>query len=671
MAGKRIVAVGAILALVLAGIGAAGWLLSRPSRPRSAAVRLLQKQAGYVPDEVCAECHADIADAVARSEMGRSWNTWQDAEANEDRSPGRKLVETSDFCYEVWFEEGKHLQREFRRDGQGHQFETQIRQIAYVMGSGAKGRAYVVSDKGFLAFAPVGWYANKGIWDMSPGYDTVNQRFRRELAERCMSCHNAYAPVRTGSACAYDEPLPRGIGCQRCHGPGAAHVQRRRTGNVALPETIVNPAKLPDDRHQDVCLNCHLAGDVVVPEPGHDVWSFQPGMSLRETRSELFIGDNSEKLKAVGHAPRSMASACYQRSGGRMTCTFCHDPHLPAAEFTPDDYNVRCLECHTKQPCTRPLRRREQADRGNCVQCHMPKQKTRDIPHTAATDHWIQRPGQKLGNPLPMTRANEDLVSFWPISDGQLGCAYIERYEATDEMDKIRYGVRLLETALAENPDPPMWRMSLGIGYFRLGRYREAEKALQPLVEAYSDLVDARHMLALTWAQLGRDRDAIELLEDTLKQWPSYRAGDSVLAHLLHRTSQHSRLLEMEDRVFATHPDDPQRLEIVADSMRRLGKSRVEIEATLERAIAADGAAAWPHLVRASLVARDQVMSSIEENVRAAVLAEPASERARVAYAGLLAAQGRRDDALRQLDAVLKLNPNYRPALELKSKLAR
>ena len=81
-------------------------------------------------------------------------------------------------------------------------------------------------------------------------------------------------------------------------------------------------------------LNCHLEGQVAVIREGKQQAEFRPGDNLFDY--ELFFvyesGTGSEG-RAVSQWEALLKSACKQKSGDRMTCTTCHDPHgSPAPE---------------------------------------------------------------------------------------------------------------------------------------------------------------------------------------------------------------------------------------------------------------------------------------------------------------------------------------------------
>ena len=171
----------------------------------------------------------------------------------------------------------------------------------YVIGSGNHARTFLHRNAdGRLVQMPVSWYAEReGYWAMSPGYDRpAHLDFRRVVDAGCMSCHNGYprAPRRRRSARRPEVrrsrgSLPEGIDCQRCHGPGQAHVDAVKAGDVeAGLRAIVNPAKLDRDRQLESCMQCHLESTSTplpfqIPRYEHPPFSYTPGKPL----SDYFI----------------------------------------------------------------------------------------------------------------------------------------------------------------------------------------------------------------------------------------------------------------------------------------------------------------------------------------------------------------------------------------------
>ncbi len=654
-----------LLAALAAIGGVAGSLWSRAARSLDEA-RGGRLPAGYADDASCAVCHADIAASYARSGMGQAWRRWSDATLIEDRTEPSAPRSAGSFQYQVLFRDGRQRQHESRAAEGADDFETLSREATYVLGSGMEGRAYVASDNGYLTIMPLSWYTDQGRWDLSPNYDRHNQRFSRAVQPGCIACHNGVVGFVAGSTNCYAEPLPSGLGCQRCHGPAADHVAEQSglkpSGSSPNSDgTFVNPAKLAADRAQDVCLQCHLLGDISIMQPGYGEWDFRPGMRLADVRSDFIADSEDAAFRAVGHGPRSMASECFRKSGGQMTCIFCHDPHRPSNEPPPSFYNQKCLACHSSRGCRRPVQVDERADAGDCVACHMPKRDTADITHAVATEHWIRRTAELPAPPRATQPAT--LKPFWPeTSDGQLGSAIVEYFAARGELAAVERGVGLLEQSLESTPGVAEWLWRLGYGQLLLGRIEQALRSVDRAIAAKPNLDTAQHLRGEVLVRFGRKTAAIAQFEKVLELWPRFYEADARLAKLYLDTGRPQRLVEMEERFFREHPADAERLGLVARALEKMGRPAADVDAALDRAIAADGARASPHLWRAELAVRRGDVERVEPAIRLARRAEPDSTAADVAWAGLMASRGQRGEAIATLQNVLAREPNHAAA---------
>jgi Tetratricopeptide repeat len=337
-------------------------------------------QPGYVDPATCRPCHQQIFAAYAKTGMGRSFG------------PARSVPPLDRFSHDRSRQVFSVIQR-----GQGSVLRRQEpafeRSIDYVIGSGNHSRTYVHQTANRrLIELPVSWYAEKGgSWAMSPGYDRPDHSgFRREVGDSCLFCHNGY-PSQANAG------LASGIDCQRCHGPGEAHL--KRTG------PIVNPAKLDSTRRLEVCLQCHLeSASRTLPEairrPGRGPFSYRPGEPLADYKVYFqFTGvqASQDRITVNGAGYGLMKSQCFIRSEGRLQCTTCHDPHGQAR------MNLRqvCSGCHQSS---------HEAARQDCAGCHMPKRRTEDAVHVVMTDHFIRR--QPLtGNPLAEIAERHDKLN--------------------------------------------------------------------------------------------------------------------------------------------------------------------------------------------------------------------------------------------------------------------
>ena len=177
-----------------------------------------------------------------------------------------------------------------------------------------------------------------------------------------MFCHNAYPDIPAGHDQLRAEPvfsgaLPEGIDCQRCHGPGARHVEiARRTACVGGSHSRMRSSirrALNADRQMEVCMQCHLETDqlsvsafdsqvrsrAIFVSAGraargfHAVLRPRAGRTLRTTVFRLltrFIACECRMLLEkrrqvdVHHVPRSARSAADIGAGYNAVCRQCH-----------------------------------------------------------------------------------------------------------------------------------------------------------------------------------------------------------------------------------------------------------------------------------------------------------------------------------------------------------
>lgn len=410
--------------------------------------------------------------------------------------------------------------------------------LEYLVGSGRHSRTYLTTFDGFLTESPLTWYASTGSWKMSPGYDHKrHQGFERPVDVGCLVCHCGGIEEVNGAFHRL-EVGEMAIGCERCHGPGAAHVEFHRARPPvdvvhAAKDPIIHPRKLSRDRQDALCAQCHLRGDATVLRPGKTAADFQPGSLLTDTRIDWFLQTAGAEMRVVGHSDQMAASRCWQATE-TLTCTTCHAGHSTGdrgREVLLQEYRSTCLGCHSESSCGAAAESRgavQPAD--NCVSCHMPQVST-DIPHIAFTHHRIGVHGRnKTGGVIDPRQA--ELVPFGAAAglpplelrrSHALACAEYSARAATPEMSAEFHNraLRELLELIRETPHDGEVAAALARISWEGGDLQKAqtaaERALQAAVLSSGGRVNSLFVLGDVLLQQSRYRDAIAPLEKLTK----------------------------------------------------------------------------------------------------------------------------------------------------------
>ena len=354
--------------------------------------RNLSTNIQYVGKESCRKCHEEIYEEFIKSGMGHSFYLPGTQPWIEDFHQKMVFDSLSQLYYQPILKNDRMFINEFRLDKDQDTIFSNLWKIDWVVGSGRQTRSYIIEKNGYLYEAPITWYSNKKIWDLSPGYhDGFNSGFRRPLGEECIHCHNGYSPFSEGTLNHF-KSINQSIDCERCHGPGQIHVDNMEkdlivdVGKGEIDYTIVNPKHLDIAFQFDICQQCHLQG-IVVTQKGKRFQDYRPGLSLNNFFDVFTVeNQNNHEFGIASHAERLKKSKCFQKSKN-LTCTSCHNPHQPT------DLSLAvqaCLNCHSKPHQTKCSFNENFKSNKNCVQCHLNKSGTSDIPHVQFTDHFIR-----------------------------------------------------------------------------------------------------------------------------------------------------------------------------------------------------------------------------------------------------------------------------------------
>ncbi len=389
----------------------------------------------------CMTCHENVHSTFIHTGMGQSFDS-----ATILKSKAKfqqfKIIPNTNFRYTVldskrnlyyypfWSNDSLFIE-EFRVENALKTYQRK-EYISYIIGSGQHTNSHFWKDGAYLHQAPLTFYTQKGIWDLPPGFEVQNTSFDRKIDMECMSCHNGMPEVNKQSINIFNK-IPKGIDCERCHGPGELHVNLKRQGIIVdtskeADRSIVNPKRLPYSRQVDICQRCHLQGNNVL-KPGKLFSDFRPGMKLSDV-FEVYMPkyENNDYFVMAGHSDRFQKSACFIASNPKnqlesynakinFTCINCHNPHVSVKATQNQVFNQTCVGCHQDQSKKSGLHQcklppTKQIHVQGCVGCHMPASGAEDIPHVMVHDHKIQRPKDivsRTANTSPEKKKSSDV----------------------------------------------------------------------------------------------------------------------------------------------------------------------------------------------------------------------------------------------------------------------
>lgn len=541
-------------------------------------------------------CHEEIGQSYAHSPHGLS-TTVANTAVHLERAAHPVTVHNpkNNHYYTVYTANGELYQSVYELDEHGHRLYEAIHKIDYATGGERTGYTYLFRVGQWIFQAPLSYYVPSQTWELSPGYVADDVGFTRVMTTGCLVCHNGQPdpePKRDGMY----KPVPfrfgeLGISCEACHGPGEVHVREMQgqKGKVLKPgevdTSIVNPAKLSPRLADDICRECHQAGDAAVENPGKSVLDFRPGEPLSETTNlvrrpltekERMEADRLETQPPVrGSLEQPLwwknstmqLSRCYTATNGRLTCLTCHSEHhgpKPGEEKTA--YRAACLSCHTTTSCklkpSDPLRT---AVNDYCIECHMEKRPVAGIAHSNDTKHRIVR---FAGQPLPETAFEQpkpDLPGLLWMNRPEGGGvmperAQMEAYWSVARKDASLWPLWLqkLKALSHEMPDDPLvleYEGALALGVQK--DYTRAAEAFRAAIKAGASGPEVYLDLATAEEKMGQLQQAEAALEEGVAAYPyngPLRAQLGLALAANHEEWRGRSVVEEQLKVF---PEDP------------------------------------------------------------------------------------------------------------------
>jgi len=327
-----------------------------------------EKDAGqYAGTEACRSCHAQIVEDQLASNHAQTVRSITNARPRAPFGNGQEVVDPSNGA-RYGTAGGREAQLILNAGGL-----SASQTLQWEFGAGNHAFGYLaLADNGAWIDARLNYYPKAGKWDFTSSQDKpqkylLEQPMGRprspEEVFRCFACHatviradgvKGTGPLDPGKLTIRPDRSDLNVGCESCHGPRAAHVREIRSGKPA-PQQDWSAGEM-----NRVCGKCHGLNNI---EASHPVIArFQPH-GLEQSR-------------------------CFRESGGKLTCSTCHNPHQNArreASF----YEAKCLSCHSGATASIGKSVCPKGRAADCISCHMPSD-SKSMLHVTFTDHRIR-----------------------------------------------------------------------------------------------------------------------------------------------------------------------------------------------------------------------------------------------------------------------------------------
>lgn len=723
----------ALLAAILLPFGIAA-VLTLPAEPRAREAA----RAGFVGSATCGGCHAreyadwrnsDHARAMAAATPAAVLGDFSGVTVTDGRHTAtfrceddRYVIRTdgpggvvADFTitetfgvdplqqYLVLFPDG-------RRQALPWTWDSRPRQ------QGGQRWYHLMADEPLPARDPLHWTGREQTWNFM-----------------CASCHS------TGLVRGYDAGRDSydttwteiSVGCESCHGRGAAHVAWARDGarpgvprrglEVALRDRSGGGWRFENDDARGIarwdgpprqatqagvetCASCHARARPLVADP-------LPGQRFLDTHAPLLLARGEYhadgQIRGEVFEWGSFAQSRMQRAG--VICADCHQPHSGRLRA---EGNAVCTQCHLPSRFEAPEHHRHASGGAGarCVSCHMPAVTYMGVDRRRDHAFSIPRPdvSAAIGAPDVCTTCHVGQTQAWaaaqlaawhgpPRGEPQSALAIHAGREAAPGADQAlarlaldrAHPAILRATALSLLPSPPTRAVGEAVGGTLLDPEplvrAAALRALEGLppqnrLHATRLLSDEVRLVRIEAARALAPVPSNVLPEAArpafARAWEELLASERVAAE---RPEAHvniaALLAQRGDRAGAEAAyraalaRDPAFLPaLVNQAAFEEARGQPEAaEALLRRAVAAHPADAEPLYALALLQVRRGRLGEATETLAAAARLAPDQPHYAYAHALALQRQGRTDEAI----AVLARSPRHRESLIAAAALER
>ena len=379
--------------------------------------------AGFAGSASCTQCHAAEAAAWAGSDHAWALKTPDAASVLGDFS-GATIINKG-VTTRFTTADGKYFIETQGADGKPQTFE-----VRYTVGHKPLQQYLVETEKGRLQVLDLAWDVAQKKWfhlypqqDAPPGDGLHWTGSYKNWQARCATCH------QTGFDKGYDFPTRTykshwaelTVGCEACHGPGAAHNAWAATKTGEDPYKALPLGPGHQAQELDVCGPCHSRREAfsqIQPDAGAP---FHDNYNLALLTPDLYFPDGQQKDEVF-----ILGSFLQSKMKARgVTCSNCHEPHGGGLVA---EGNAVCTQCHNpagneqfpslhKADYDTPEHHHHKAgsEAAQCVSCHMPERNYMLI--DPRRDHFFRRPdplqSKAAGAPDVCTGCHQDKTAEW------------------------------------------------------------------------------------------------------------------------------------------------------------------------------------------------------------------------------------------------------------------
>ena len=404
----------------------------------------------YTGSQSCQSCHQSAYDTWRKTLHVQMTKPIAEARVEGNFSSGARFESPYGRTYTMERRDGRYFISIARRNQPAERFE-----VNYTLGA-RRFQGYLSKlPDGRIYVLPLFWHNETKRWvdwkEITPIPDDPDHDLRQIWNVTCVNCHATnlvknFNPATRSYATTWTE---MGVGCEACHGPGAAHIavttdwQKNPATRPAQPTAaqlrIFAASQATPREMFDACGYCH-------GNKNNMFFGFKPGDRYEDYALPFLISQPIPENDPQGdfwpdgrpsrfNRPQALTlTGCFQR--GQATCTSCHRMH-----GTANDHALKvpieaagggltrqsdrlCTQCH--EVATSHSHHAADSQGSRCIACHMSDVNWRLI--TRRRDHTFQPPVPEMtvrfGVPNACTTCHEDRSPEWAASK-KIGRAHV------------------------------------------------------------------------------------------------------------------------------------------------------------------------------------------------------------------------------------------------------